>query len=74
MRTYTTRQGDMWDLIAYKVYPAVGGEMCTNILMDSNQEHREVSIFPAGIVLKVPEISVPMVLNLPPWKKIKSKL
>ena len=69
MRTYTTKQGDMWDLIAYLMYPDVGAEMCMSVLIEANPEHRTVSIFPAGVMLNVPEVDIPVFTSLPPWKK-----
>jgi phage tail protein X len=69
MKTYRTQQGDTWDLIAYRLYPKVGREMCMGRLLEANEEHREAVIFGAGIVLEVPEIDIPVASNLPPWKK-----
>jgi phage tail protein X len=69
MRTYKTKQGDTWDLIAYRLYPKVGREMCMSVLLQANLTHREVVIFSAGIELTVPDIDIPVVSNLPPWKR-----
>ena len=69
METYRTRQGDMWDSIAYSLYPGVGREMCMSKLLEANEAHRETVIFSAGTELAVPEIGIPAVENLPPWKK-----
>ena len=69
MATYRTRQGDTWDLIAYNLYPRVGREMCMGRLLEANPDHREVIIFGAGVILAVPEIDIPVVANLPPWKR-----
>ena len=69
MRTYRTQQGDMWDLIAYRMYSNVGREMCMGALLGVNEEHRETVIFGAGVELAVPDIDAPETLNLPPWKK-----
>ena len=63
--TYTTKQGDMWDSIAYKVY---GDEYKLHYLMDANKEYVEIVIFPAGIVLTIPELTDDETTNLPPWK------
>lgn len=67
MRSYRTVQGDTWDLIALKVYPELGGEKFTSILIDANPEHVETVIFPAGCELCIPEVSVPASRSLPPW-------
>ena len=69
MRKYRTIQGDTWDLIAYRVYKEYGGENLLDILMDYNPEYIDYVVFPAGIVLNVPEITVPVIENLPPWKR-----
>jgi phage tail protein X len=69
MKTYRTQQGDMWDLIAYRAYPNVGREMCMSRLLEENERHRETAIFGAGTELAVPDIDIPMVQNLPPWKR-----
>ena len=69
MRTYRTQQGDMWDLIAYHMYPNVGREMCMSRLLEANEQCRETAIFGAGAELSVPDIDLPVTLNLPPWKR-----
>ncbi|WP_302806765.1 tail protein X [Cloacibacillus porcorum] len=69
MSTYTTKQGDMWDIICYRLFPDVGKEMCMDKLIEANPEEINRAVFPAGVVLRVPEISVSVVNDLPPWKK-----
>ena len=64
--TYTTIQGDMWDMIAYKVY---GRESCMKDLLEANEEHRDIAVFPAGITLSVPDVDLPTTSTLPPWKR-----
>ena len=54
MSTYTTVQGDTWDLIAYKLY---GDENYADVLMQSNYPYLDFFVFPADIVLNVPEVS-----------------
>lgn len=66
LSTYTTRAGDMWDDIAYR---KLGGERYVSLLMEANPEHLEKVIFPAGIVLTLPEIKTPIPAKLPPWKR-----
>lgn len=63
--TYTTKQGDMWDSIAYKVY---GDEYKMHYLMDANKEYVKIVIFPAGIALAVPELTIVETIKTPPWK------
>lgn len=66
MKIYRTVLGDTWDLIAFKLY---GNEYYMNQLLDANPKHLDTVIFEAGIVLNVPEISVPVSTKLPPWKR-----
>ena len=70
MRTYTTSQGDMWDRIAPKMYPLVGGEMQMHVLLAANPEYRDTVIFPANVQLTIPDVEKPpSAVNLPPWKR-----
>ena len=66
MKTYTTVQGDMWDSIAYK---QLGDAAHMDRLMRANLEYREYYIFPAGVVLVLPEIPESVSSTLPPWKR-----
>jgi phage tail protein X len=69
MKSYTTKQGDMWDTVAKRVYPDMGGELLMTLLIDANPDHRDVVIFPGGVILAVPEVEIPAVRDLPPWKR-----
>lgn len=69
MREYVTLQGDTWDLIAFRVY---GSERYMTLLIETNPEHRETVIFPAGVRLKAPEVTAPIPSTLPPWKRGES--
>ena len=51
MKTYTTRQGDMWDIIALRVY---GKEKYLSFLLKANPRYINVYIFDAGTVLNCP--------------------
>lgn len=67
MNKYTTVQGDMWDAIAYKIF---GNELYMNELLETNEAYRNTAIFPAGIILNVPDINVIQSSKiLPPWKR-----
>ena len=55
MSTYTTVQGDTWDLIAFRVY---GDESLANVLMESNYPYLDFFVFPEGIELNVPEVTI----------------
>lgn len=64
--TYTTVQGDMWDIIALKVY---GNENQMHILLDANQKYRNTAVFPQGVVLNCPDIKRGVNDLLPPWRQ-----
>lgn len=63
MKKYTTVQGDMWDSIAYA---QLGNADYTDKLMNANLQYREYYIFPAGIVLNLPEITGRVSDGMPP--------
>ena len=69
MRTYRTEQGDTWDLIALRMYPSIGAEKLMDVLLDVNHEHIHTVIFPANVILNIPEVSVPVISSLPAWKR-----
>ena len=65
-KTYTTMQGDAWDAIAYRLW---GEERLFMELIKANPEHLDTVLFPAGVVLTVPDRPVKTVpLELPPWR------
>lgn len=64
--TYTTVSGDTWDIVAYKVY---SNEMYMDTLIKANIEYKDTYIFPAGVVLTLPEIELTVSESLPPWKQ-----
>ena len=51
--TYTTQQGDTWDLIAFRVY---GDVKYTGWLMQNNFPHLDIFVFGAGVILQTPEL------------------
>ncbi|MGP8313348.1 tail protein X [Enterocloster aldenensis] len=65
-KTYKTVSGDMWDSIAYK---EMGNEAYTDKLIRSNLKYRHIVIFPAGIVLDIPDVEAEFAAGLPPWKQ-----
>lgn len=67
--TYTTISGDRWDVIAYKV---MGSEAYTNKLIEANKQHRNTFIFPAGVVLTIPDAQPAVPVELPPWKRVNN--
>lgn len=66
-KTYYTIQGDMWDGIAKKLYDVESG---VNALLETNQQYADIVVFPAGIILDVPDYEKPTPTNLlPPWRR-----
>ncbi len=64
--TYTTKQGDTWDLIAFRVY---GDVKYTGWLMQNNFPQLDVFVFDAGAVLQTPELPEDEQLaNVPIWR------
>lgn len=66
-KTYTTVQGDKWDSIAYS---QLGDTAYTDKLISMNLQYIGYYIFPAGITLTLPEISVEDTEKQPPWKQV----
>ena len=62
--TYKPIQGQTWDQIAKEVY---GSEIKADVLMAANPKQLGVFIFPAGVLLNVPELEESNT-NLPPWR------
>lgn len=67
-KTYTTVQGDTWDIISLKNY---GSELFTDKLVSANLTHRSVGIFGSGTVLNIPTVTEiqKQQTNLPPWRR-----
>ena len=68
MATTTTRHGETWDMISYRVY---GDEHWTWRLVNANRELRHVRLFSAGIKITVPPLPEEAASrnSLPPWKQ-----
>lgn len=65
MAIYKTVSGDEWDEICYKHY---GTEMVMDKVIHANPKYMDLVVFPAGIVLDMPEIeTVQTTQNKPPW-------
>ena len=70
MRTYTTRQGDEWDQIAFG---QLGSEHLVDQLIAANPEHKMTVVFSAGIRLTLPEVKTsPQKFDPAPWRKVTS--
>lgn len=66
-KTYTTRSGDTWDLIAYE---QMGYCRYVDLLMDVNRMHVHTGIFATGTVLAISQIPADgRTKNLPPWRR-----
>lgn len=65
METYTTVQGDTWDIIAKKVY---GDELYAGFLMQHNFPLLKYLIFDTGIVLNVPDLPEETQETIPIWR------
>lgn len=64
--TYTTQQGDTWDIIAFKLY---NDEKQMALLIEANQQHRNVVFFSANVILNVPTVTITSKATLPPWRR-----
>lgn len=64
--TYTSIQGDTWDMIAYKVY---GAESAMVQLIHENSDFADIAIFPSGAQITCPTIALEASHILPPWRK-----
>lgn len=69
MRKYKTSQGDTWDLIAMKAYPKIGAEKLMDVLIEYNEEYIDTVIFPANVILNIPDVNIPVITSLPAWKR-----
>lgn len=63
---YSTVSGDTFDKIAHQFY---GDEAQAIHIINENIEYVDVMIFQGGVELKIPEIEVEQISNLPPWKR-----
>lgn len=65
-KNYTTISGDMWDRIAYT---QMGSVLYTDKLIKANADYAAMFVFPAGVVLTIPEVEEKQSMELPPWKR-----
>ncbi|MCF6777511.1 tail protein X [Thiotrichales bacterium 19X7-9] len=59
MAKYTTKNGDMLDLICFKYYGTT--EVTTKVLEVNRELAKQGPILPAGIVIDLPEIEKPTI-------------
>ena len=62
--TYTTVQGDTWDIIAHKQ----GNGKMVSQLLEANPGLKDVFFFEAGQTIVVPEITETDTDPVPPWQ------
>ena len=65
-KTYTTIQGDTWDLIAYKVY---GEEKYMRYLLEANWPLIDTLVFSAGTVVTIPDLPEEPDEDAPFWRQ-----
>lgn len=63
---YETLQGDTFDMIALDFYD---DEKYASLIIQANPEYRDILIFDAGVILKIPIIEETPADTLPPWKR-----
>lgn len=66
IKQYTTISGDMWDKIAHE---QMGSVLHLDKLLKANVKHAATIVFPAGVVLTIPEVEDEVDMQLPPWKR-----
>lgn len=64
--TYTTIQGDTWDLISYRVY---GEEKYMRYLIEANWQYIDILQFSSGTVLTVPDLPEETDEDAPFWRR-----
>lgn len=66
MATYTTIQGDTWDMIAYRLF---GNEAYMEEMMMENLPYIDTLVFSSGTVLSVPELQEGQDEDIPFWRE-----
>lgn len=64
--TYTTIQGDTWDLISFKLF---GSEKYMKNLIEANWPLLETLVFSSGTVITVPDLSEESDEDAPFWRQ-----
>lgn len=63
--TYTTKQGDTWDLMSYDLY---GNEKYMRYLMEANLPLLDILVFSSGTVIHVPDLPEEADEDIPFWR------
>lgn len=66
MGTYKTVQGDTWDMIAKKQY---GDEKKLDVLLMANFQLLDYVVFPAEVLVHIPELNDPDKKGWPEWRR-----
>jgi len=68
MKKYLVSQGDVWDLISFKIY---GDESFMDVLLDANPNLRHIVVFTEPVYINVPERPAveQSMSDMPPWKQ-----
>ena len=61
-----TKQGDTWDLIAWR---ELGDVRHVEALINANRDKIETQIFEAGVEINLPPVEPIVKEVLPPWKR-----
>ena len=61
-----TKQGDTWDLIAWR---ELGDVRHVEALINANRDKIETQIFEAGVEINLPTVEPIVKEVLPPWKR-----
>lgn len=64
--TYTTSQGDTWDLMAYDLY---GEEKYMHYLIEANWPLLDILVFSSGTLITVPDIPEEAREDVPFWRE-----
>lgn len=68
VRIIISMQGDWWDTLAMRAYGRKrGNEHLMFRLLESNYALRQISNFPAGVAVVVPDVEVETEVPLVPW-------
>ena len=65
MSTYTTIQGDTWDLISFKIF---GEEKYMRYLIEANWDLADVLSFSSGVEISIPELPEETDEDAPFWR------
>ena len=66
MKTYITKAGDTFDLIAFQ---QLGDGAYTEKLIDANRDKIGTFVFGAGEKIVIPDIVKSATAKLPPWRR-----